>query len=153
VGNSEWPPAGTLGRPPLPVGRLDERAWRVLRWRQDHLPLGLLRRRPQAGSLSRLEDRAVLRLADRLGLDDDQRYSLLHHHADAVRRRVAAARPELAGPLRGRPPRHRPGIRAGFGPLHLIVGWEAWLDNRRTGLRDRWWLVRTRAAYRGCPQA
>jgi hypothetical protein len=145
-------PAGTMGRPPLPVERLDARAWRVLRWRQDHLPLGWLRRRPQAASLSRLEDRAALRLADRLGLDDDQRYSLLRHHADEVRRRVADARPDLADPPRF-DPRHGPPPRWPGRASRLTVGWRAWLENRRTGLRDRWLQLRTRAAYRGCPQA
>lgn len=141
-------PAGALDRPPLPVDRLDERAWRVLRWRQDHLPLDRLRRRSQVGSLSRMEERAALRLADKLDVDDDQRYSLLHHHADQVTRRVAAARPDLTGPLRGRRRVHRPGP----GPLVLMVGWGAWLENRRTGLRDRVFWLRTRAAYRDCPQ-
>lgn len=139
-------PAGTLDRPPLPVDRLDERAWRVLRWRQDHLPLDRLRRRSQVGSLSRLEERAVLRLADKLDVDDDQRYSLLHHHADQVSRRVAAARPDLTGPPRRRPRVRRPR------PLILLVGWGAWLENRRTGLSDRLFRLRTRAAYRDCPQ-
>jgi hypothetical protein len=145
-------PAGTMDRAPLPVERLDTRAWRVLGWRQDHLPLRQLQRRQQAASLSRLEDRAALRLADRLGLDDDQRYSLLRHHADQVRRRVADARPDLADPPRSPP---RAGTRHPPGPAgrRLIVGWGAWLENRRTGLRDRWLELRTRAAYRGCPQA
>jgi len=146
-------PAGTMDRPPLPVERLDERAWRVLVWRQDHLPLGRdqLRRRPQAGSLYRLEDRAALRLAGKLGLDDDQRYSLLRHHAEQVKRRVAAARPELAGPVRTRAPRRYPRGGASRLARGVFTGWGAWLDNRRTGLRDRWFLLRTRGAYRGCP--
>jgi len=146
-------PAGTMDRPPWPVDRLDARAWRVLCWRQDHLPLGRLRGRPQAGSLYRLEDRAALRLAGRLGLDDDQRYSLLRHHAEQVKQRVAAAKPELAGPVRNRAPRRY--ARGGPSRLArgLLAGWSAWLDNRRTGLRDRWFLLRTRAAYRGCPQS
>ena len=37
-------PAGTLDRAPLAVSDLDERAWTALRWRQDHLPVGRLRR-------------------------------------------------------------------------------------------------------------
>jgi hypothetical protein len=37
-------PAGSLDRPPLPVTELDGRAWRVLAWRHDHLPLDSLRR-------------------------------------------------------------------------------------------------------------
>ena len=151
-------PAGTLDRPPLPVERLNERAWRVLRWRQDHLPLDRVHGHPQAGSLYHLEARAALRLASRLGLDGDQRYSLLHHHTDEVRRRVAAANPDLASPLRDRPRPHlRRGHRPGWprqvrAPLQLLAGWGVWLENRRTGLRDRWFLLRTRAAYRGCPQ-
>jgi len=147
-------PAGTMDRAPLPVDRLDARAWRVLRWRQDHLPLSRLRGRPQAGSLYHLEERATLRLADRLELDDDQRYSLLRHHAEQVKERVAAAKPELAGPVRNRAPRRRaPGGRVARVARGLLAGWSAWLDNRRTGLRDRWFRLRTRAAYRGCPQS
>jgi len=36
--------------------------------------------------------------------------------------------------------------------LNVTVGWSAWFGNRRTGLRDRWFRVRTTWDYRGCPQ-
>ena len=42
-------PAGTMDRPPLPAGDLDPRAWAVLRWRQDHLPLRLAGAGPATG--------------------------------------------------------------------------------------------------------
>jgi hypothetical protein len=141
-------PAGTMDRPPLPVEHLDGRAWSVLRWRQDHLPLGRLRRRGDRQALSHLEDKAAWRIADQLDLNDDQRYSLIRHHADQVDQRIAAARPDLAGPLRVRPrPRRR---RSAF--LTMTVGWKPWLENRQVSLRDRWFRIRTTGYYRGAPQ-
>jgi hypothetical protein len=140
-------PAGTMDRPPLPVGQLDDRAWNVLRWRQGHLPLDRLRRPPDRRSLSHLEEKAAWRVADQLGLDDDQRYSLIRHHANQVEQRMAAARPELAGPRRVRPlPRRRGGL------LNVTVGWDAWLENRQVNLRDRWFRIRTSSYYRGAPR-
>jgi hypothetical protein len=140
-------PAGTLDRPPLPVADLDARAWAVLRWRQDHLPLGQLRRAGDLQALSHLERAAAWRLAERLGLDDDQRYSLIQQHSHEVEQRVAQTRPGLARPTRrtARPRRH---LRF----LNVTVGWAAWFGNRRVGLRDRWFRLRTTSHYRGCPQ-
>jgi hypothetical protein len=144
-------PAGTLDRPPLPVAGLDTRAWAVLRWRHDHLPLAELRRAGDLQALSHLERAAAWRLAGRLGLDDDQRYSLVWHHDHQVTRRVAQARPDLARPAMTPPgPRRLPRRRLRF--LNVTVGWAAWLGNRRVGLRDRWFRLRTTGRYRGCPQ-
>ena len=69
-------PAGTAGRPPLPVEELDARAWSLLSWRQENLPLNQVRRERHYFALRRLETRAVWR-SDKLELDDDQRYSLV----------------------------------------------------------------------------
>jgi hypothetical protein len=144
-------PAGTMDRPPLPAGQLDERAWRVLGWRQDHLPMGRVRHPGDAAALSNLERAAAWRLADALGLDDDQRYSLVARHYEQVRHLIAAARPALARPRRGlgpsvKMPRHR------RGPLRLTVGWGVWFGNRWVGIRDLWFRLRTAGDYRGCPQ-
>ncbi len=140
-------PAGTMDRPPLPAERLDDRAWRVLRWRQDHLPLDRLHGRADWEALSRLEQKAAWRTADRFGLDDDQRYSLTRHHRDQVRQRMAAARPDLAGPPRapGRPVRRH-------AYLNVTAGWGVWLQNRQADVRDRWFRLRTTPYYRGAPQ-
>jgi hypothetical protein len=178
-------PAGTLDRPPLPVDRLDSRAWDVLCWRHDHLPVGRLRRASDLQALIHLERAAAWRLADRLGLDDDQRYSLVWQHDDQVTRLAARARPDLApsaGPTPGphppgphppgpHPPgphrqpagapraRQRPRSAGATGMLRrrhrfsrVTVGWAAWFGNRRVGLRDRWFRLRTTRDYRGCPQ-
>src|SRR5580698_2867750 len=75
-------PAGSMDRPPLAVGSLDARAWAVLRWRQDHLPLDRLRRDRDREALCHLERDAAWRLASQLGLDDDQRYSVVRQHSD-----------------------------------------------------------------------
>jgi hypothetical protein len=77
------PPAGTVDRPPLPVEELDPRAWQVLTWRQEHLPLERARRTDDWHALSSLERRAAWPVADRLRLDDDQRYSLYAQHHEA----------------------------------------------------------------------
>ena len=143
-------PAGTLDRPPLPVADLDARAWAVLRWRQDHLPLGRLRRAGDLRALIHLERAAAWRVADGLALDDDQRHSLVWQHAGQVAQLTARARTDLVGsvgPLRGprRPPRSR------WRPS-VTVGWSAWFGNRRVGLRDRWFRLWTSWHYRGCPE-
>lgn len=153
-------PAGTLDRPALRVADLDTRAWTVLRWRQDHLPLGRLHRPGDLQALSHLERAAAWRLAGRLGLDDDQRYSLIGRHADEVAKLAARARPDLAprtppsrarrGPTITAPRRlHRPHRRLRV--LNVTVGWATWFGNRRVGLRDRWFRLRTIRHYRGCP--
>lgn len=157
-------PAGSLDRPPLPAADLDARAWAVLRWRQDHRPLGRLRRAADLQALSHLERAAAWRLAGQLRVDDDQRYSLLRQHDDQVARLAARARPDLSrpdlsrpGPGPGRRPvaglasrRRRPYRRPPFG--NVTVGWAAWFGNRGVGLRDRWFRLRTARYYRGCPQ-
>jgi Clp amino terminal domain, pathogenicity island component len=141
------PPAGTMDRPALPVADLDGRAWSALRWRQDHLPLDRLRRRSDWEALRQLERNAAWRLAERLGLDDDQRYSLVWQHADQVGQRMTTARPDLS---------RRPGVsrrmprRPAF--LNVTVGWGMWLRNRRVNVRDRWFRLRTLRYYRGAPQ-
>jgi Clp amino terminal domain, pathogenicity island component len=164
-------PAGTLDRPPLPIDHLDSRAWAVLRWRQDHLPLRRLHRAGDLQALSHLERAAAWRLADRLGLDDDQRYSLIRQHDDQVGQRAARARSDLArstgptsGPHHPRPARATPGrqrarparatavLRRRHRFFRATVGWAAWFGNRGVGLRDRWFRLRTTRDYRGCPQ-
>jgi len=155
-------PAGTLDRAPLPVPDLDGRAWAVLRWRQDHLPVRRLRRPADREVLLHLERTQAWQLADRLGLDDDQRYSLISQHARAVAERVQRERPDLptAPTARDRAEaravalarrhRRRPSrIRV---LRNLTVGWGAWFSNRRMGLRARWFRLRTTSSHRGAPQ-
>ena len=148
-------PAGTMDRPPLPFADLDARAWAALRWRQDHLPLSRLRRDTDWQALTHLERTAAWRLTARLGLDDDQRYSLICHHSDEVERRAAQGRPDLA--RRRIPGRAAASMAIARGRrrhrfLALTVGWATWFDNRRVGLRDRWFRLRTIRHYRGSPQ-
>jgi hypothetical protein len=155
-------PAGTLDRAPLPVSELDARAWAALRWRQDHLPVGRLRRLSDREALVHLEGNEAWRVADRLALDDDQRYSLISQHEAAVRRLVDGARPDLSKPPRARDRaqaraialsrrhRRRPGRTVAL--RNVTVGWGAWFENRRVGLRDRWFRLRTTSSYRGAPQ-
>lgn len=153
-------PAGTLDRPPLPVGELDLRAWEALCWRQDHLPLRKVRRRSHYRALSQLESRASWRVASKLAVNDDQRYSLSRHHLDRVERLAALAKPGLVtpGPSRLRDPIARP-IPAGrrrhpHRPrwMNFTVGWGSWFTNRGVGLRDRWFRLRTITDYRQAPQ-
>lgn len=155
-------PAGTLDRAPLPISDLDDRAWDALRWRQDHLPIGRLRRPSDREALLHLERDEAWRLADRLALDDDQRYSLISHHADEVGRRVERARPDLPQPPSRRDRaqaravamsrRHRRRRGRTLTLRNVTAGWGVWFGNRRVGLRDRWFRLRTSNSYRGAPQ-
>jgi len=159
-------PAGTLDRPPLPDAELDPRAWAALAWRQDHLPMGSLRRRTDREALLNLERDQAWRIGDRLGLDDDQRYSLIARHASEVERRVDQARPDIPGPARTAAEAgaraqaravalsrtHRRRAKLPRTIRNVTVGWGAWFSNRRVGLRDRWFRLRTAAAYRNAPQ-
>jgi len=143
-------PAGTLDRPPLPVTDLDPRAWSVLRWRQNHLPLSRLRRSGDLLALIHLERAAAWRVADRLGLDDDQRHSLVWQHAAQISQRIARTRTDLVGSSGPRPRPGRLPRRPGY--LNVTVGWATWFGNRRGAFRDRWFRLRTTSHYRGCPQ-
>lgn len=153
-------PAGTLDRPPLPIGELDPAAWAALEWRQDHLPLRRLSRRSHFEALRHLEHKAAWRLADRLGLDDDQRYSLVRQHVDRVEQIVAIDRQDLGIEVRSQRRNTvrtaRPLRRANWWRhrrwLRFTVGWGCWFSNRRVGLRDRWFGIRTLRDYRGAPK-
>ncbi len=149
----ELTPAGTLDRPALPVTDLDARAWGVLCWRQDHLPLGRLRRACDWEALSHLERAAAGRLAQRLGLGDDQHYSLISQHSREVEQIMARSRPDLARRLADPAIRFR-GHRGPHRPRALILpaGWAVWFGNRRVGLRYRWFRLRTFRHYLGSPQ-
>lgn len=95
-------------------------------------------------ALARLEDKAAWRIADRLGVDDDQRYSLISNHADRVEQRLAAAG---AGRVNRAPRalRHRAAFPG------LMVGWGVWMGNRRRNLYYQWFRLRTLDCYRGQP--
>jgi hypothetical protein len=153
-------PAGTLDRPPLPIADLDARAWAVLSWRQDHLPLHRLRGRSSWRGLWSVEYQIGWRLPDRLGLDDDQRYSLLSQHLSAVEERLAAARPDLAparvepsSALRWRQATRRIRLYRRLRFLSFAIGWPSWFGNRRAGIRQRWFWLTTLRHYRHQPQA
>lgn len=139
-------PAGTLDRQPLGITDLDARAWRVLRWRQDHLPLHRVRHAGDWDALLHLERAAAWRLAERLHLADDQSYSLVYQHDSEVEARLSQERPELAS-RRG----SARAVRPRRGPLRVTAGWRAWFGNRWITVRDRLFQIRTIRDYRGCP--
>jgi hypothetical protein len=159
-------PAGTMDRPPLPVADLDARAWSVLRWRQDHLPLRRLHSPSDAAALDHLERGAAWQVATRLGLGDDQRYSLISHHADAVHQAISRVpgAAGLHGALRGAPTARAEALlrrRRWLGRHHLegvvplvnvTAGWGVWMQNRQAEARDGWFRLRTSRDYRGSPQ-
>ncbi len=151
-------PAGTLGRPALPIHHLDPAAWSALEWRQNQLPVRRLRSRAAWDGLSAVEYRAVLRMADQRRLDDDQRYSLLAHHRAAIEDRMRTARPDLT-PLT--PEWHSGWLttthHGGFSRrrrriFRFTTGWGTWFGNRRVGIRDRWFWLTTVRHYRHPPQ-
>jgi hypothetical protein len=134
----------------------------MLRWRQEHLPLRRVRSRATWQALWSLEHTAAWRIGLKLGLDDDQRYSLVCHHADQVEQLMATARPDLAPPPRQ--PSLTPQLMHGFVRarawpprwirrlLRFTVGWGTWFGNRRVGLRDRWFRLTTLRYYRAAPR-
>lgn len=155
-------PAGTLDRPPLPVGELDPRASAALCWRQDHMPLRKIRRRGHYAALRHLESQATWRVSSKLSLDDDQRYSLLRHHVDRIEQLAAQAKPELVE-LRSSVSQFR--VRTGMTRtagrrrrlrrprwMNFTVGWGTWFANRQVGLRNRWFRFRTISDFRRAPQ-
>lgn len=167
-------PAGYMDRPILPESELDSRAWKVLTWRQGHLPLDSLRTSRDWESLLDLEDEAVRRLYRSLRLHQDQEISLSNHHLSRVQQIANEARPDLVPPLPPPEPREqiesamvgRPMVvalgrrRRQWQPsfLSFTIGWGTWFGNRWSGMKSRWdWLqtrrfaYRTRASYRDCP--
>lgn len=157
-------PAGTHDQPPLPVEQLDRRAWTILTWRQGHLPLRHLRRTSDWQALWSLEQREVWRIAARLGLEDDQRYSLLSRHGECVRRLAHEANPSIAesarlpktAPMTPIPlvvTRRR--IRRAWLVPRFMAGWSCWFGNRRAEI-GAWLCVTkfrfvTRSAYQRQP--
>jgi hypothetical protein len=154
--------AGTMDRPALTVEQLDADAWRVLCWRQEHLPLTRVRRKGDWQALSSLESRAAWRVADRFHLNDDQRYSMMAHHDQTVERLAHAANPAVVETRQQLMERHGGGHDLTFVKRrwnhrwrrvvpNFVVGWPTWFANRRVGIRNRrFWLI-TRSAYRGQP--
>ena len=139
--------AGGHLRPPGPAGRGPRRAGLGrAALAAGPPPLAPAPRPGDVAALGNLERREASRLADALGLDDDQRFSLMQHRDAEVSRRAAAARPGLAARPR-RPPAWRRRRLAG-----LTAGWAVWLGNRWVSVRDPWFRLRTLAAYRGAPR-
>ena len=157
-------PAGTMDRPSVAVEELNPRAWAVLVWRQQRLPLSRIRRLSHWHGLSSAEERAAWKVADESGVDDDQRYSLLAQHRAEVHARAYAAHPTIVDTpidrsggvgFKARPlathtrygsRRHRRLVP------NFVIGWPTWFGNRRVGMRDRWFRVRTLRSFRGQPR-
>jgi hypothetical protein len=157
-------PAGTMDRPPLEVEELEPRAWAALVWRQQRLPLGRIRRRSDWYALSSAEQRAAWKVADEAGVDDDQRYSLVARHAAEVEARAHSAHPTIIDLPVDRSARtgdqpqpsivHTPyrGATARRLVPNFMIGWPTWLTNRRVGMRDRLFRLRTHRTFRGQPK-
>lgn len=164
-------PAGYMDRPILTEPELDSRAWKVLTWRQAHLPLDSLRTPRDWQRLRDLEDEQVRRLYRSLRLHQDQEVSLGTQHLMRVQHIAHGARsdlvpplpppkridaPTVATPIRTGDTRFRRRWRPSF--LSFTIGWGTWFRDRWSGMKRRWeWLqtrrfaFRTRASYRGCP--
>jgi phosphate/sulfate permease len=157
-------PAGTQGQPPLPLQQLDDRAWKVLSWRQDRLPHDLVRTEKDWRALWRLEARIVWGIADRLGLNDDQRFSLIAHHYQRLRTRVRDANPNVVKDVHGPHDSPREAIPLTGKRRHLVFSWlmprmmtglPMWFVGRWLALQSRSQAVvfqlKARRAYRDQP--
>jgi len=143
------PPAGTAGRPPLPLSELPADVWAELVDRQQRLPFERMRRTWQWYGLHHKEFRAVRRIADRRHLSNDERYSFLHYHrkeverlgAEKIPRVVAAADEADEQRPRGEWLTVRFGNRTRRWSSPLPSGWLTWFGNRRAGIRDAWFRL------------
>ena len=150
-----WPlPLGAPNRVPvfyvepqvLPIADLDPDAWSTMCWRQERLPLGRVRSRADRDSLRIIEDRAAIKVAKRLGLDDQHSFSLVTHHHQEVEANLTKAYPRYS---RDHDSVRRAGVTASrnFGPqlraLNFTVGWGTWFNNRKVGVRWRLFRIRT----------
>jgi hypothetical protein len=165
-------PAGTRDRPPLAIADLDQRAWAVLRWRQEHLPLDRLDHAWQWWALSMIESRALWRLTRRRGLNEEQSCSIEDHHDREVRRRATQAAPAVieawdrqwvphgdqvvgyrSRPV-GQPRDRRTGLRwwcRRHSP-NFLAGWPTWFKGRFSDMRLMWFWATTRHRYAGGPR-
>src|SRR5579862_9615140 len=154
-------PAGTMDRPALPIAELPANVWRQLQWRQEHLPLRPLRRSRDWAGLYHLEQREAWRLVGRGDLDDDEQYSLVHHHDREVERRAAQAAPHVVDV------RPEPGERVHSRAIlvsvpsrrrrleryvpNFMVGWPTWFRNRAVDVNAIWFRLSTLHYYRRQP--
>lgn len=157
-------PAGTMDRPALEIGELEPRAWAVLVWRQQRLPLDRVQRPSDWYALSSAEQRAAWKIADAAGVDDDQRYSLIARHAAEVECRGHSAHPWITDSPVGRsaPAGHQSQPIIGL-TLHsrrrlrrlvpnFMIGWPTWFANRQVGMRDLMFRLKTFRTFRGQPK-
>jgi hypothetical protein len=165
-------PAATLDRPALPIAGLPVDVWAQLCWRQEHLPLHRLHRSSDWHALSRVETQAGWRLAARARVDKEVRYSLVHHHDEAVQRRAFAVAPDVvAEPVLASDSGSSSGSGSGSGSAYgaapratmmighrrrrwlrtpnAFVGWGTWFQNRAGSMNAAWFRVSTLRSYRG----
>jgi Clp amino terminal domain, pathogenicity island component len=156
-------PAGTGDQPPLPINQLPANAWAELQARLPRLPFARIRHTWQLGTLRGIEGDAAWRSADRHHVSDDDRYSMMHHHARAVDDLAAEAIPDVVDLARSEDEdeyelmRTRPfgeyvtlrlGHRTHRMASPLPTGWLTWFGNRRAGIRDKWNRLRFRITCR-----
>jgi hypothetical protein len=154
-------PTGTGDRPALPASELDRRAWQVLCWRRERLPLDRLRRRSDGHALVCLEWRATSKIADQLRLDHDQLYSLWSHHLAEVERLAVLAAPIVFETSHQYLRRIRLESSLPKSPFEIWWqrtmpsrwrGWPTWLEGRRVDFRDLHFRMVTRRYYRSTPK-
>jgi hypothetical protein len=127
-----------------PISKEPPELWAELRHRQERLPLRRLHRRSDWYAISHNEQRAVRRLANRYDLSETQGFSLLNRHLDEVRRRAAAAAPDVV-----RSPRSRDSAVSGYGLVAtrrrvMPRGWAVWFSNRQVSVLAYWLRVTAR---------
>jgi hypothetical protein len=157
---SRRPKRASAALPTSPAHKeLDDQAWQLLRWRQDHLPLDRVRGPTDWLALQHLEQRAATRIVHRLKVEARHGYGLVAYHQLEVELLAAQAAPdhwatwtshELGpGPELASPPQRTWWVRHTPRALSRL---RIWATNRKRDVHDLRFALMTRRSYRGAPK-
>ncbi len=141
-----------------PRSDLDHRAWQLLRWRQDHLPLDRVRGPSDWLALQHLEERAATRIVNRLKIEARHGYGLMAYHQLEVELLTAQAAPDCWATWTRRqlrPPPESGPVPTTWWARHVPATpdrFRSWISRRWSHVRDLRFAILTRRSYRGGPK-